>query len=141
MTIVSALPSSVNCRRAQVPACEAQDIATEPSFVADATLFVKKGDIIDVGIDWSVWLAANDGKVSVSAWAEHGSSPQSPTLGDDAKNDTKMETFVLVDASAATVGDVYYITNTVTVVDATQTGDGDIPSRTLKRNIKVKVVA
>lgn len=145
MTLVSSVTTTSNCRRAKMPACEATDTSSNANaiaLVADALLYVKQGDIIDVGIDWSAWMAANEGRIASSAWAAHAASPAAPTLISAATDFSaeRHESFTLVDASAAAVGDIYYLSNTITVADATACGDADIPTRTMTRNIYVKVV-
>lgn len=145
MATVISTSSAANCRRAAVPACDPSvemPAGGNPPSVDGSTILVKAGDIIDVGLDWSQWCAANDGKIATSAWAAHGSSPQAPTLGDDGIDQAKQQTVAIVDASAASVGDIYYLQNTVTVSDATpgQANSYDLPTRTLKRVIHVRVV-
>lgn len=136
---------SGNQRRALVPAEDPTAISasTATSRAVDGKLhYVQAGDIIDVGMDWSAWLKANDGQIVTSAWAAHANSPQAPTLGADGIDQAECMTVTHLDLSAATVGDVYYISNTITVGDATsgQSNTYDIPTRTLTRTMYVQVV-
>ena len=131
------------CRRPSVPACDpvAASIGANPTAIGDLIL-VKKGDVIDVGLDWSEWLEVNGGKLSASAFAAHADSPKTPTLADnDLLNTATNEAIAIVDTSSATLGDTYWLVNTVTVQSEAQQGGFVMPDRTLKRMIAVKVVA
>lgn len=134
-----------SCRRASVPACE-----TFTDFISGARpplntvmLTVRVGDILDVGILWTAWLEANGGRLKSSTWAASGSpdaSPQSPTLTGPVFNETG-ETAVLIDASAAAVGDTYHLDNTVVVARDPNLTGLVLADRTLIRRIHVKVAA
>lgn len=121
------------------PGALAQVGAMPPSIDGDEIL-IRQGDTIDIGILWGDWLKANDGKLKASSWAADGTSPAAPTItanGIDAPNGA---TIAVLDASAADVGDVYVINNTITVEDATPSTGYVIPDRTLKRAVHVRVV-
>ena len=140
---VSAITATDNGRRATVPAISpAVKIESgNPPPVENKTILVKAGDTLDVGIKWGTWLDANDGEIAASVWAAHADTPQAPTLVDDGYDGGKREAVVNVDASAATVGDIYYLENTVTVNDATpNSGTFAYGTRTLKRVIYVEIV-
>lgn len=133
----------VYCRRALAPACdptvETAATANPPSIDGDI-IYVRQGDIIDVGIDWTHWLDANDARLKSSSWAGHASSPNAPTITDDGFDLDKGHTVAIIDTSASTVGDVYWMNNTVVVEDPSSTSNGySIPDRTFTRLIHVKV--
>lgn len=146
--LVTMTPQAANCRRAAMPACEdyvAGQTVTPPSVppsIGGGMLFIRKGDIMDVGIDWSAWLAANNAVIKTSAWAAHAQSPQPPTISANGIDQALGQTVAILDASAATVGDTYYLTNTITVDDSTPnaTNTYTFPTRTLARVIHVRVM-
>lgn len=144
MNFNTIVPAPPVCRRSIVPACDpvAMSSSGNPSSVGDEITFIKKGDIIDVGLDWSKWLEANGGKILESEWAAHGSSPQAPTFsGDlDLYDGEKKHTVVVIDASGAAVGDIYYVSNTVTI-RSDPSGSFTMPDRTLTRTMHIKVSA
>ncbi len=117
----------------------AQSGAIPPSIDGDEIL-IRQGDIIDVGIVWSAWLTANDAALKTSAWAADASSPKTPTVSSSGIDAAAGQTVAVLDATAAAVGDVYVLNNTVTVDDATPSGGYVLPVRTLKRSIHVRVV-
>ncbi|MGE0699272.1 MAG: hypothetical protein AB7O57_09280 [Hyphomicrobiaceae bacterium] len=133
----------VACRRPAVPACDPTVISTGTNPPAVGSLIlVKLGDVIDVGLDWSDWLDVNGGKLETSAWAAHGSSPKAPTLSNTTLIDENSKhTLCILDTGEAEAGDVYWITNTVTVEGVAAAGGFTMPTRTLNRLIAVKVVA
>jgi hypothetical protein len=139
------VPAPARCRRVTVPACDPEIAASgvNPPSVGGEIVLVKKGDIIDVGLDWSAWLEANGGKLSTSAWAAHGSSPQAPVISGSSTliDEEKHETPVLLDLSAAAAGNVYYLTNTVVVQGLPNSAGFTMPNRTLVRVLHVKVSA
>jgi len=132
-------------RRAKV---EADDptvaITTAPTNPpAIGTVLVRAGDIMDVGIDWSLWCKANDAaiKAAGSTWAAHGSSPAAPTIASSGIDADRKHTVAVIDASAAAVGAVYWLVNTVVMEDASPEGAYDFPDRTIKRTLYVVVTA
>jgi hypothetical protein len=138
------------CRRAALAACE-----TMSNFTTDARpplnstmITVRIGDVLDVGILWGDWLTANAARIKASSWAAAGSpvaSPDSPTIVPDSELfDRKTgETVCLIDASAAAVGDIYYLENTVTLETDEDSENFSIvlPDRTVTRRIHVQVAA
>ena len=140
MSIVTEIATALP-RRLSVPSNDDTDTSgqSDQALFEAKPLYVRVGEIIDVGWYWKDWLDKNTGKIATSAWAAHASSPQSPTLGTDGIDQTRAETLVLVDASGATAGDIYWITNTVTVTDS-DTDSLTMGTRTLKRTLAVKVI-
>jgi len=138
------------CRRAALAACE-----TMSNFTADARpplnttmITVKIGDIMDVGILWGAWLTANAARIKESVWAAAGSpvpSPQAPSIvANSSLFDRKTgETVCVLDASAAAIGDTYYLENTVTLETDEDSENFSIvlPDRTAIRRIHVTVAA
>jgi hypothetical protein len=138
-----AYATPAQCRRAVVPGCDPIVAITGsvPPMIGEVIL-LKKGDIIDVGIDWSAWLEQNGGELTSSSFAAHGSSPAAPvfqgvTTGID---DGRKHTVCLINTSAAVLDAVYWLNNTIIVAGA-PSGTYTMPSRTLTRTIAVKVVA
>lgn len=142
MLTTSYAPASAPCRRAIVPACDPQHETqgSIPPSVDGNLIKIKKGDIIDVGLDWSGWLAANTAEIVSSEWAKHAASPQEPVFqGDqDLFNEVKGHSVVVLDLSGATVGQTYYLENTVVV--SGKDGGFTLPNRTIKRVIHIRVV-
>lgn len=132
-------------RRIQVeaadPSVAIQTAPTNPPAVG--TVLVRAGDIMDVGLDWSLWCKANDAKLKAagSTWAAHGSSPAAPTISSSGIDDDRKQTVAIIDASAAAVGAVYWLVNTVVMEDGSPEGNYDFPDRTLKRTLYVIVTA
>lgn len=131
-----------HCRRPIVPACDpaALNVGTNPTLVNTSPLILELGDIIDVGLDWSAWLASNGGKILSSVWAAHASSPAVPPLVVPAAlfDEAGCYTVALLDLSAATVGATYWLTNTI-VVKTDPIGSFAMPDRTVNRNIWLRV--
>lgn len=135
-----------DCRRASVPSCEAFTDFTsgDRPFLNTSVLAIKLGDTVDVGILWGSWLVANNSRLKSSAWAAAGSpvaSPQAPTLTSPVLDRSTGETAVLVNASAAAIGDVYYLENTVIIEPDPALTALALADRTLVRRIQVKVAA
>jgi hypothetical protein len=130
------------CRRPVVPACDPTIVTSgiNPPSINNEILLVKAGDIIDVGLDWTDWIKENGGKISSSTWAAHALSPQAPTItAITLIDEANTHTVCIVDASAAAVGDIYYLTNTITV-DGIAAGAFVMPTRTVNRVIHVRIV-
>lgn len=110
---------------------------------AVGTVLIRAGDIIDVGLDWTLWCRGNDAslKAAGSTWAAHGSSPDAPTVSSSGIDSDRKHTVAVLDASAAVVGDTYWLVNTVVFEDASTDGAYDFPDRTLKRTLYVIVTA
>jgi hypothetical protein len=140
--LTATLPSPSHCRRAIVPACDPQVVATgtNPTAVNTAPLLVKVGDTIDIGLDWSQWIAGNGGKLKTSTWAAHAASPVAPTFAGAVTliHESRMHTVAVLDLSAHAAGTVYYIENTV-VIEGIADGTFTMPDRTLKRMLWVKL--
>lgn len=133
-----------HCRRAVVQACDNVEHSGSIPPSADGKIIkVKKGDTIDVGLDWSVFFGANnvDPTGVTSLFAKHGSSPQDPTFEGELTlyDKGKRQSVVLLDLSEAAVGDIYYLNCTVTL-PGVQTDDLPLPTRTVTRTIHVRVV-
>lgn len=146
MIVSSTATASVPPRRALCPVVTpdgaiptVQGDPVPPSIDGEEIL-IRQGDIIDVGIIWAAWLAANDGKLKSSTWAADPASPDAPVLGTSGIDTNTGTTITLVDASAAAVGAVYVLANTVVIEDGTPSGGGyTLPDRTLKRIVHVRV--
>lgn len=123
------------------PSVEA-DAGGNPPFVEGKLLLVKKGDIIDVGIDLASWCAANDAKLKSVSFAEHADSPESIVLTDDnGLDELRQHAVAIVDTTANTVGDTIWLNATVVVEDRTPSSTGyAFPDRTLVRTIALRVV-
>lgn len=135
---------SDHCRRAIVPACEQHTTqGSNPPAVDGKIMTVKKGDVIDIGVDWSQFFAANDVEATgvTSLFAAHANSPKAPafegalTLYDKGK----AQSVVLLDLTDAAAQDTYWIDCTVEMPGIT-TGDLTLPTRTVTRTIHVRVV-
>lgn len=143
MTIAQTYETSVDkCRRVVIPACEPSTIPAgtpPPVVINSAPILVRKGDTIDVGLDWSDWLAANGGELSAVAWAAHTDSPQAPTISGATTLFNKGEAMVLLNLGSATSGHVYWLTCTATIAGI-PVGGFTLPNRTVARTIAVRVV-
>ena len=138
------------CRRSVAPACEPPNVINQvglasppaPSSIDGGMLYVRVGDILDVGIDWSQWCTANDAKILTSVWSAYSGSPQSPTVASSGIDTGVSHTVAILDASAAAWGDTYWLKNVVTFGDAGASPNHSyaFPTRTLTRMIMVKVV-
>lgn len=135
----AALPAQ---RRPTVPAGDpvVVDTTAGVAIVNPVPIAIRKGDKIDVGLDWSQWVASNGGVIKASAWAKHDDSPQTPTISGAATlfDAAKGHTAVVLDATAATVGDTYYLKNTVTF-EGPAGAAFQMPERQLVRTIAVRV--
>lgn len=136
----NATAATPTCRRLVVSPCDVYESKNNPATVDGILVALKIGEVIDIGLDWSQWIAANAGKIKASAWAAHAQSPQEPTLGVDGIDQDRLHTIVVLDLSAAASGDIYYITNTLTV-EGVQSGGFTIPDRTIKRVIGIRAIA
>lgn len=143
MTVVYTDPA-VPCRRAIVPPCDPVSAAsgTNPPSVDGKVMLIRKGDIIDVGLDWSQWLASNGGKLKTSSWAAHGSSPATPTFSGATTLIDKEHnhTLAILNTSGNAENDVLWIVNTVVIEGIPDASGFTMPDRTLLRKIDVKVV-
>lgn len=133
-----------HCRRAIVPACEQHTTqGGNPPAVDGKIMTVKKGDVIDIGVDWSQFFAANEVEASgvTSLFAAHGSSPKAPTFEGvlTLYDKGKAQSVVLLDLTGAVVQDMYWINCTVEM-PGVATGDLTLPTRTVTRTIHVRVV-
>lgn len=142
MTVVYNDPAAP-CRRAIVPPCDPLQAAAgvNPPSVDGKLMLIRKGDIIDVGLDWSQWLASNGGKLKSSSWAAHGSSPGAVTFSGVTTLIDKehQHTIAIVNTSGNAENDVLWLVNTAVIEGIP--GDGfTMPDRTLTRKIDVKVV-
>lgn len=147
--IVQTAPTVARCRRAIAPVCDPQTPGTSVAVVAGAPppsvdgnmIFIHQGDQLDVGIDWSAWLEANNATLKASQWAADPASPATPTVSANGIDTTAGHAVAIIDARTAAVGDTYWLHNTITVADG---GGGPgayaYPDRTLKRCIHVRVV-
>lgn len=147
--IVQTPPTTAHCRRAIAPVCDPQTPGTSVLVIAGAPppsvdggmIFLHKGDQLDVGIDWSAWLANNNATLKTSQWAADPDSPASPTITANGIDSDAGHAIAIVDARAAVVGDTYWLHNTITVADkGGSSGAYAYPDRTLKRCIHVRVV-
>jgi hypothetical protein len=130
-------------RRAQI-ASDDPTVAISPappSPPSVGNILIRAGDIIDVGIDWSLWAKANDAKLKTSTFAAHGSTPAAPTIASQGADLDRGHGVAVIDASAAAVGAVYWLVNTAVFEDLTPDGTYSFPDRTLKRTIYVIVTA
>lgn len=137
------------CRRAVMPACESLkgSAPDQRPPLNTAPLFIRLGDVVDFGINWSAWASANSAKIKTSVWAAAGMpvpSPHAPAIVDgseliDAAN--QATTFVLdAGGEAVAVGDEYFIENTV-VFEKTADAPVAYPDRTVTRRLNIKVVS
>lgn len=142
MTMVQSYETEpVLCRRPPVPACDPASITgAVPAAINATPILVRKGDTIDVGIDWSAWLEANKGKLKSVAWAAHGSTPQAPTISGATTLFSKGEAVVLLNLGSAVVDNIYWLTCTATI-EGIPDGAFTMPDRIVARTITVKVVA
>lgn len=130
------------CRRGIAPACDpvAVNTSTNPNAVDGKIIYLQKGDILDVGIDWSIWFSANGGGIiKTSTWAAHVASPQAPNIVSTTIDHDALNTIAILDTSANAVGDTLYISNTVVV--SSQAGQFTMPDRTITRHLVIKVSA
>lgn len=130
-------------RRAVLPVDD-PSVATaadaNPPAVGGVALMVKKGDIIDVGIDWSQWCAANDAKIKSSIFTVHADSPDSVVITAANGIDTTREhTVAIINTAANVAGNNVWLENVVVVEDRT-TGTYNFPDRTLTRMLALLVV-
>lgn len=105
-------------------------------------LYIRVGDKLDFGIDWSAWLKANAARLKTSTWAAAGApvaSPQAPTLTSPLMDADTGVTSVLVDATAAAVADQYYLENTIVITPANSPLAW--ADRTIVRRINIKVTS
>ena len=148
MTVTCLATTTPAVRRAALAATEVME-----NFTADARpavnttpLLIRRGDIVDVGILWGRWLTAQGMRIKSSAWAAAGDpvpTPDSPTLVANSQlvNKATGETAVMIDTSAATEGDEYYLDNTVVLEWDPELTVLAFPDRTAIRRIHVKVAA
>lgn len=145
MLTTSYVPAAAECRRAVVPTCDpvVEHTGTTPPSVDGQIMKIKAGDTIDVGIDWKAFFEANNVDASnvTVLFAAHALSPQAPVFSGSLTlyDKDKAQAVVLLDASAAVVGNIYYITCTATLPGVTNSGL-TIPTRTVRRTIHVRVV-
>lgn len=129
-------------RRPIVPAGDPVTVDTTAgvALLNAAPIAIRKGDKIDVGIDWSQWITSNGGAIKTSTWAPHADTPDDPTISGAATlfDSAKGHTAVVLDATGATIGDTYYLTNTVTF-EGPAGAAFQMPERQLVRTIAVRV--
>jgi len=152
MSLVFTAPTVAQCRRGIAPACDpanaTQLIAagaappTVPPTVDGQTLFMRKGDVLDFGIDFSAWTAANDAIISGAVWAAYAGSPKAPTISAQGIDATLNQAVVVIDATAAAFGDTYWLQCTAQFTDATPNvaNTYTFPARQMSRIIIVQVV-
>ena len=130
-------------RRALVPAGDptAEYTGTNPPAVDGKLILMRLGDKLDIGMDWSAWLAANDGKLKASAWAVHADSPATPTLSGGGMDQAEGQTVTIVDTAGLAVGNTIWLSNSVTIEDASPNASNTytLPDRTMVRHLHIKV--
>jgi hypothetical protein len=141
MLVQTYAQASTVCRRIVVPACDPPAInkGTNPTLINALPLILRKGDIIDVGFDWSGWIAGNGGgQLLTSTWVANAASPKPPVFS-GAVNLFDVDTgatVALLDVSGAAAADTFWLDNTVTIKGAVN-GGFTMPNRTLTRSLWV----
>jgi hypothetical protein len=130
------------CRYPAVDACDpgVLNVGTLPTLINPAPLVLLKGEIIDVGLEWLAWGKKNCATIKTSSWVAHAQSPQAPTLQVPVTlfNETTQSTVAVLNLTAATLGDTYWLENTV-VFKSDPVGAFQMPERTLRRTVAVRV--